>query len=116
MDIRATFFKEAVDRFEPLLEEGGCYYFSGGKLKVANSQYNTCKCSHEITFDQNSEIVAVPDESSGEIQQNIFEFKKINEIELCEERSQVDVCAVVVSVGEVSEFVSKKSGKEVSGW
>jgi replication factor A1 len=52
-DVRCTFFKEGVDKFYNFLEVGRVYTFSGGRLKVANMQYNNCKSQFEIIFDQN---------------------------------------------------------------
>ena len=34
VEIRATFFKAAVDSFYDVIQEGGVYYFGHGKVKV----------------------------------------------------------------------------------
>lgn len=112
MDVRATMFKEAVDKFHPVLEVGKVYTFSGGRLKVANMQYNTCKSSYEITFDQNSEIHL--DNDTGDIQQQLFEFVKIANINNVEPGKNVDLLAVVKNVGPVGTILSKKSGHELT--
>lgn len=39
--IQATFFKEAVDKFEPILDEGAVYTFSNGSIKNANKKFTT---------------------------------------------------------------------------
>jgi hypothetical protein len=54
--IRGTFFCEAVDKFYNQMQVGNVYTFSGGRLKKANPQYNTCQSQLEITFDVNSDI------------------------------------------------------------
>jgi replication factor A1 len=110
-DIRGTFFKEAVDKFHSMLQVNHVYTFSGGRLKVANMQWNTCKSQFEITFDQNSEIHL--DNDTGEIQQQIYEFVKINAIENVDANKNIDVLAVVKHVGEPASLISKKSGKEL---
>jgi replication factor A1 len=110
-DIRATLFKEAVDKFYSVLEVDKVYTFTGGRLKTANIQYNTCKSGFEITFDQNSEIHL--DDDNGEIQQQTFEFVQIAQLEQVEPGKYVDILAVVKSVGEVGSIVSKKSGQEL---
>lgn len=113
VDIRGTFFKEAVDKYYNMVEEGKVFTFSGGRIKVANMQYNTCKSNFEITFDQNSEIHLVDD--SGDIQSNLYEFVgSIAEIENTEANKNVDVLAIVKAVGEPSTLVSKKSGNELT--
>ena len=109
-DVKCTFFKEAVDKFEPIIEEGKTYTFSGGRLKVANMQYNNCKSQFEITFDQNSEIHL---DDQGDQIQEVYEFKKIAELEDMEPGGYCDILAVVKSVGDVGTIISKKSGKEM---
>ncbi|KAL7536539.1 hypothetical protein ACHAXR_007220, partial [Thalassiosira sp. AJA248-18] len=111
-DVRCTFFKEAVDKFYNFLEEGRVYTFSGGRLKVANMQYNTCKSQFEITFDQNSEIHLEQDKGS-DIQAN-YEFVKIAQLENQEPQGYVDILGVVKHVDEPATIVSKKSGKELT--
>lgn len=111
VDIRATFFKEAVDVFYSMLEEDKVYTFSGGRLKTANMQYNTCKSGFEITFDQNSEIHL--DNDTGEIQQQIYEFSNIASLENVDPGSIVDILAVVKEVGSLGTIVSKSSGNEM---
>ncbi|CAM9551130.1 unnamed protein product [Chrysoparadoxa australica] len=109
-EIRGTFFKEAVDKFNPMLEIGQVYTFSGGKIKIANKQFSNISCDYEITFDTNSEILAVADDQ--EIKSMSFEFVKIGDIDNSEPNSIIDVIGVVVSVGDVS-IIQTKAGKEV---
>lgn len=111
LDIRATFFREAVDKFYPMLECDRVYTFSGGKLKVANMQYNNCKSQFEITFDQNAEIHLQDD--TGEITQQLYEFKQIADLESVEPGKFVDIIGIVKHVSEPSTIVSKKTGKEL---
>ena len=111
-DIRATFFKEAVDKFYNMLEVDKVYTFSGGRLKVANMQYNTCKSQCEITFDQNAEIHLEND--TGDIQQQLFDFVKIADLESIEPGQFTDVIGVVKVVGDVATIISKKSGNELT--
>jgi replication factor A1 len=110
-DIRATFFKEGVDKFYHMLQVGKVYTFSGGKLKVANMQYNSCKSPYEITFDQNSEIHMTNDD--GKIEKVLYDFVKISDIENTEVNKMIDVLAIVKSVSEPANLVSKKTGSEL---
>lgn len=75
MDIRGTFFKEDAEKWFPVLEVEKVYTFTGGRLKVANPQYNKCKCQHEITFDRSTDIQLAEDDDA--IKTNIYEFKKV---------------------------------------
>lgn len=112
VDVRCTFFKEGVDKFYNFLEEGRVYTFSGGRLKVANMQYNNCKSQFEITFDQNSEIQLDESGTADDIR-DAYDFVKIDRLEAVEPNATVDVLAVVKHVGEPASIVSKKSGKEL---
>jgi replication factor A1 len=111
-DIRGTFFKEGVDKFYNILQVGKVYKVSGGRLKVANAQYNTCKSSFEINFDQNTEIHQ--DDDDGAISGVQYEFHKIANLEQVEPNSNVDLLAICKSVGDVAHIVSKKSGQEMA--
>jgi replication factor A1 len=111
MDIRATLFKEGVDKFYNFLTVGNIYTFAGGRLKVANMQYNTCKSQLEITFDQNSEIHLQDD--AGEIQAQSFEFVKIADIEKVEAGKNIDVLGVIQEIGQVATLTSKKTGQDL---
>lgn len=110
-DIRGTFFREGVDKYYNMLQPGKVYRISGGRLKVANMQYNTCKSSFEITFDQNTEIHL--DDDDGQIAAAHYDFVKIGDIENVEPNKSIDVLAIVKSVGDVSHIVSKKTGQEM---
>mmetsp|Transcript_4209 Transcript_4209/g.8036 ORF Transcript_4209/g.8036 Transcript_4209/m.8036 type:complete len:641 (-) Transcript_4209:189-2111(-) len=113
MDIRATFFREAVDKFYHILEVDKVYCFSGGKLKAANMQYNNCKSSFEITFDQNAEIALADD--TGDIQHQSYDnLVPIGHLDNVEPGGSVDVIGIVKSVGEPGSILSKKTGKELS--
>lgn len=112
-NIKCTFFKEAVEKFYNMLEEGKVYRLSGGRIKVANMQYNTCKSNFEITFDQNSEIHL--DNDGGDIQRNLYNFvPNIAHLENVEQNKFIDVLAIVKAVGEPMTLMSKKSGQELT--
>ena len=112
VDVRCTFFKEGVDKFYNFLEVGRVYTFSGGRLKVANMQYNKCKSQFEITFDQNSEIHLDETGPADDIRDS-YEFVKIDRLKVVDPNTMVDVLAVVKHVGDPASIVSKKSGKEL---
>lgn len=108
-EIRGTFFKDACEKFYPMLQEGKVYTFSGGTLKVVqNKQYSHLKNNYEITFNQNSEIIAVHDDAG--IKSQVFNFVKINAIAMTETNATIDIIAVVRAATEVSEIVSTKQG------
>lgn len=55
--IRATFFRDGVDKFFDVIQKGGTYYMSGGKLKAADKRFSSIKNDYEITFDGHATIV-----------------------------------------------------------
>jgi len=111
MDVKATLFKEAVEKFYDVIDVGKVYTLSAGRIKVANMQYNTCKSQFELTFDQKS-IIRLEDDI-GDIQAQSFEIVKISELEKVEVGKSVDIIAVVQDIGDVQSLTSKKSGKEL---
>lgn len=112
-DIRGTFFREAVDKFYNFLEEGKVYNVTGGRLKIADIKWNTCKSSYEISFDQHTEIHLAPDQASIQTQA-LLEVKPIREIETMEPGSFIDILGVVKSKTDVANLTSKKTGKELT--
>jgi len=110
MDIRATMFKEAVDKYYNFFVVGKVYTIGGGKLKVANLKWNTCKSQFEMTLDNNSAVALADDE--GEIQAQSFDFVKIGHLEQVEPNKNVDVIGIVQEVSDVQSLMSKKTGQE----
>ena len=113
VDVRCTFFKEAVDKFYYYLEEGRVYTFSGGRTKVADMNYNKCKSHFEITFDQYCEIHLQENDPGNDIREE-YNFVKIAHLETKEPKDRVDIVAVVKGVGEPTTVVSKTSNKELT--
>jgi replication factor A1 len=111
MDMRITMFKEAVDKFYNYFQIGSVYTITGGKLKVANQKFNTCKSNYEMTIDQNTEVALVDD--TGDIKSQSFDFVKISHLENVPEGKNVDIIAIAQEVGDVQTLVSKKSGQEL---
>jgi replication factor A1 len=104
-EIKGTFFKEASDKFYPILEQGGAYIFSGGKIgPVKDKKWSTLKNDYEIVFDQNT--VIEPSESA-EISAAKYDFVKFSQIANIEINSTIDVIGLVRSVGDPQDLVSK---------
>ena len=112
VDIRATCFKEAVDKWYNFLSVGKVYTFSGGRLKVANQQYNTCKSQFEITFDHQTSEIHLADDT-GEISGSGLTITPIADVEGVEQGKNVDLLAIIQEIGDVQSLMSKKSGREL---
>jgi replication factor A1 len=114
MDIRATFFKEAVDKFYGLLEIGKVYTVSGGRMKVANMQYNFCKSQFELSFDEKAEIHLDQSAEAANMATQSYELVPIASLEEVAAGQTVDVFGVCTQVSDVATILSKKSGKEMT--
>lgn len=50
--IQATFFKDACDKFEPIIQEGKIYLLSNGTVKIANQKFTSIKNDFCLVFDK----------------------------------------------------------------
>ena len=111
IDIRVTMFKGACDKFYNFFQVGQVYTISGGRIKVANQKWNSCKSNYEMTLGTHSEVQLADD--AGDIQQHAFEFTKISNLEQVEPNKMVDVIGIVREISDVQSLTSKKTGREV---
>lgn len=110
-EIRATFFKDACDKFFPMLEEDKVYTFANGTLKVVqNRSFSHLKNQYELTFNTNAVITASSDDG---IKHQTFTFVKIASLANTEVGSTVDLIGVVQASTDCSEIVSSKMGGKV---
>jgi replication factor A1 len=110
-EIRATFFKDAAQKFFDIIEEEKCFFFSGGRLKVANKQYTSIKNNYECTFDANADIRPAPNDDQKKFKLN-FDFVEIAKLEEVEPNAIVDVIGVITDPGACSNLTSK-AGKDL---
>ena len=106
-EIRATLFKEAADKWYPILEEGQVYTFSGGRLKVADRKFSKLNNDYELTLDSSSDIRPSHDDK---IKQVNYNFTKIANLSNVDVNSSVDVLAIVRSAEECRSIISQKMG------
>jgi len=107
-EIRASFFNDAVDKYEEVLKPGLCYVFSRGNLKVANKQYNPCNHRYELVFDKGATVAPCADD--GEIktfQFNFVDFRHVQGKTLAEKGTKFDLCGVITAFKPVVEFTSR---------
>ena len=62
--IQATFFKDAVDKFDPKLRANQVYTFSGGIVKIANVRFTSIKNDFNLVFDTYSAILECADDEN----------------------------------------------------
>jgi replication factor A1 len=110
-EIRATLFKEAADKWFPILEQGQVYTITGGRLKVADRKYSKLNNDYELTLDQNTEIKASFDDNIKQVNYNFMKIANLSNVEV---NSSVDLLAIVRSAEECKSIISQKlGGKEL---
>ena len=87
------------------------YFFSGGRLKIANKKFSQLKNEYEITFDERSEIREAPDDTS--ISKMVYEFTKIADLANKAKDEVVDVIGVVKTSSDVQALQSKTLSREI---
>mmetsp|Transcript_6081 Transcript_6081/g.14108 ORF Transcript_6081/g.14108 Transcript_6081/m.14108 type:complete len:598 (+) Transcript_6081:82-1875(+) len=107
VEIRASFFGNMADTFYPKLEQGKCYTFSRGNIRVANRQYNRgCTHRYELVFDRDALIEETADKAS--IDTVKYSFVDLHAVGQKNMPCTVDLCAVIVSHKPATAFTSKE--------
>jgi len=109
-EIRASFFNDAVDKFDKLIEIGKCYVFSRGSVKIANRQYNPCNHRYEITFDRDG--IVAPSGDDADIKAFQFKFVDMRTLQGKPLPAKVDICGIVSAFKPAYSFTSK-DGKDL---
>ncbi|TPX18437.1 uncharacterized protein E0L32_011678 [Thyridium curvatum] len=109
-EIKATGFNEQCDQFFNVLQEGSVYYISSPcRVQLAKKQFSNLPNAYELTFERDTVIEKAEDQSN--VPQIRFNFCNIQELQDVEKDATVDIVGVLKDVGEVSQIVSKSSGK-----
>lgn len=110
-DIRATCFKEDVDRFFDLIEPGKAYYISNAQLKPANRQYNNTTHDYEMTMRRESMIAPCDESEVAELPKVSYNFIPVPK--LTQHISQlVDVIGVLKSADDVTSVMIRSQNRE----
>ena len=97
-EIQCTCFNKAVDKFYDIIEEDQLYEIKGGYVKINDKKYTRIKSDYKIVLDENSKITKKID--NGAIKKNNMTIVHIKDIQNMNLYSIVDLCAVVLNVGE----------------
>lgn len=97
-EMQCTCFNKAVDKFFDVIEEDQVYEIKGGYVKLNDKKYTKIKSDYKIVLDENSKITKKID--NGIIKKNIMTIVKIKDIQNMNLYSIVDLCVVVLNVGE----------------
>ena len=97
-EMQCTCFNKAVDKFFDVIEEDQVYEIKGGYVKLNDKKYTKIKSDYKIVLDENSKITKKID--NGTIKKNNMIIVKIKDIQNMNLYSIVDLCVVVLNVGE----------------
>nr|QDO16270.1 replication protein A 70 kDa DNA-binding subunit [Lingulodinium polyedra] len=109
--ISCNFFNQAAELFYPKLQQGKCYFFSRGSVRVSRSQFHSTKHRYELTFDKDGLVEEAPEDS----QIQTFRLNVTDLATLGTRRTpcKVDLCGVIVEVRPLFAMTSK-DGKELA--
>ena len=97
-EMQCTCFNKAVDKFYDIIEEDQLYEIKGGYVKINDKKYTRIKSDYKIVLDENSKITKKID--NGTIKKNNMSIIRIKDIQNMNLYSIVDLCVVVLNVGE----------------
>lgn len=97
-EMQCTCFNKAVDKFFNEISEGKVYEIKGGYVKINDKKFTTIKNDYKIVIDENSFISEKTDD--GSIKENNLKIINISEIDKIPLYSIIDLCAIVLEVGE----------------
>jgi len=97
-EMQCTCFNKAVDKFFDIIEEDQLYEIKGGYVKLNDKKYTRIKSDYKIVLDENSKIRKKAD--NGIIKKNNMTIIRIKDIPNMNLYSIVDLCVVVLNVGE----------------
>ncbi|UZJ52680.1 hypothetical protein CBS101457_002000 [Exobasidium rhododendri] len=110
-EIKATAFNDQVDRWYNVLKEGGVYYITKAKVAIARKKFSNLSNEYELTFERDTQITECADTS--DVPEVKYDFRALELLEGVEPKQTCDVLAIVLSVGELSEIISKASQKPI---
>jgi len=111
-EIRATAFKEQVDKYYDMVEVNKVYYVTKGTLKTANKQYSSVDNDYEMTFNHDTMMTPCTEEDDS-LPSLAFNFVPINQLESQQANAVIDIIGVVKQVNDCTTIIGKQSQKEV---
>ncbi|KAK4876505.1 hypothetical protein RN001_009011 [Aquatica leii] len=111
-EIKATVFRELVDRFYDLIEVDKVYYISKCQVKLINKQFNNLKNDFEMTFTEYT-TVAECNDAANDIPQTRYDFISIDKIAHIEVGTLIDVIGICKTTSDVQTFQARSTGREL---
>ncbi|EDV22084.1 uncharacterized protein TRIADDRAFT_50671 [Trichoplax adhaerens] len=110
-EIRATAFRDQVEKFYDVLEVNKVYYISRCSIKTANKNFTSIKNDYEMTF--TNETAVEPCDDIASLPKVSFNFVRIGDIENQPAERMIDVVGVVKSADDVVT-INTKSNRQVN--
>ncbi|XP_038209890.1 replication protein A 70 kDa DNA-binding subunit [Zerene cesonia] len=111
-EIRATAFRNEVDKFYDMIQVDKVYYISKCQLKTANKQYTSLKNDYEMTFNSDT-VVAECTEDSSSVPSVKYDFTPISEIANKSPDTLLDLIGVCKSAADMQELTARNTGKQL---
>ncbi|KAI5926981.1 replication factor-A protein [Camillea tinctor] len=109
-EIKATGFNEQCDQLYDILQEGQVYYISSPcKVDLARKQWSTLPNDYELVFQSGTLVEKAEDQTS--VPQVRFNFVNVQELQSVEKDATIDIVGILKDVGDVSQIISKSTGK-----
>lgn len=112
-EIRATAFRDQVDKYYDIIEVDKIYYISKCTLKQANKQYSNIKNDYEMTFG-NETLVQECIEDCPSIPTIQYDLVSIANIANMEVNMIIDVIGVCKEVSDLTNLTAKSTGRELT--
>jgi replication factor A1 len=112
-EIRATAFRDQVDKYYDMIEVDKVYYVSKCQLKPANKQYSQIKNDYEMTFNSDTIVQECMEEASS-IPQISYDLIPITQIGEVESNKLIDVLGVVKEVSDIQTLTARTTGRELT--
>jgi hypothetical protein len=118
--IEATFWREAADRWDPVLKEKGCYYFAKGKVKPASKAYAATRNPYALDFGVGSVIEEAPVGSGGLAGPAATPTARLSYVPLSGlaphigRKAPVDVLGFLLAVGPLGSVKRKSDSAELA--
>jgi replication factor A1 len=109
-EIKASFFDQACDQYNDVLEKGKCFTFSRGRAKVANKQYNNTNHKYELTFEKDALIERAEEDSKIETVK--YSFTNLRALQTRNLPCTVDICGIITNFRPTAT-VTSKDGQEL---
>lgn len=111
-EIKATFFKDAVDQFYDKMHEGSVYLLGNGRLKLANRKFTSINNDYEINFGTDANIIHDTVDGDATIEMVKYNFKTIDELSSMDVNQTSDLIAIL-KVAFDTQGIKGRDGRDL---